>query len=60
LLFLICLFYFLPAGMAWGRKHNNLSSIFMLNLLLGWTVIGWIVAIIWAVSSNRAGSTTAS
>jgi hypothetical protein len=46
--------------MAWGRKHNNLSSIFMLNLLLGWTVIGWIVAIIWAVSSNRAGSTTAS
>jgi hypothetical protein len=40
--------YFLPNFMAGFRKHHNGSAILVLNLFLGWTVLGWIVALIWA------------
>jgi hypothetical protein len=39
--------YFLPAIVA--AKFRNAGAIFVLNLLLGWTLIGWIVALVWAV-----------
>lgn len=47
------LFYFPPTIVAWIRQHPNRVSIFLLNLLLGWTVIGWFVALIWSASSVR-------
>ena len=37
------LFYFLPAIIAFIRRHHNALPIFLLNLLLGWTMIGWVV-----------------
>lgn len=40
--------YFLPSII--GREKRNFAAIFMLNLLLGWTVVGWIVALIWALT----------
>lgn len=40
--------YFLPARIATNRKHRNASAIGMLNLLTGWTVIGWVAALVWA------------
>lgn len=40
--------YFLPSII--GRDKRNFAAIFILNLLLGWTVIGWIVALIWALT----------
>ncbi|GFO81220.1 MAG: hypothetical protein A49_08470 [Methyloceanibacter sp.] len=43
--------YFLPGLLASFRKHRNHNAIFVLNLLLGWTVIGWIVALIWAFTN---------
>ena len=49
--------YFLPTIVA-GRHHNS-GAIFLLNLLLGWTFIGWVIALVWACtkpgphSSNR-------
>lgn len=43
--------YFLPAIIAVMRGHPNKTSIIVLNLLLGWTVIGWVVSIVWAVSA---------
>lgn len=42
--------YFFPWIIAAARKHPNLNSIVILNLLLGWTVIGWVIALIWAAS----------
>jgi hypothetical protein len=27
-------------------------GIFLLNLFLGWTVVGWVVALIWAITSE--------
>jgi len=48
-LFLIILsicFYFIPSFVGWNKRNGG--AIFVLNLLLGWTVIGWIIALIWA------------
>ena len=41
--------YFLPSIVAAARKHPNNTSIFFLNLLLGWSVIGWVGALVWAL-----------
>lgn len=40
--------YFLPYIAARSNKHKNCEAIGALNLLLGWTLIGWICAFIWA------------
>jgi hypothetical protein len=41
--------YFLPSLIAFARRHRNGSAVFMLNLCSGWTIIGWIIALTWAV-----------
>jgi uncharacterized membrane protein len=40
--------YFLPWFVAQARRHHNALAIFMLNLLLGWTFLGWVIAAVWA------------
>ena len=42
------LIYFLPTVVALVRHKRNTVSILLLNLFLGWTLIGWIVALLWA------------
>lgn len=42
--------YFIPAIL--GRKKRQHMSIFLLNLFLGWTFLGWIGALIWALSKD--------
>ena len=42
--------YFLPDWIAQSRGHPNRGSIFVLNLFLGWTFLGWVAALIWANS----------
>ena len=44
--------YFLPGIVAWRRHHHQEGAIQLLNLLLGWTVIGWIIALIWAATAT--------
>lgn len=44
--------YFLPAIIAKRRKHVNAGAILVLDLFLGWTVLGWIGALVWAMTSN--------
>ncbi|HEX3660500.1 MAG TPA: superinfection immunity protein [Acidobacteriaceae bacterium] len=43
--------YFLPSLIAMARRTHNATGIFVLNLLLGWTVIGWVVALLMAIFS---------
>ena len=43
--------YFLPTFIASRREHPNGTGIFLLNLFLGWTFIGWLAALIWSVSA---------
>jgi hypothetical protein len=45
--------YFLPAYLA--RNRSNFTAIFILNLLAGWTFIGWIIALVWALSADPRG-----
>ncbi|MFA5063133.1 MAG: superinfection immunity protein [Candidatus Omnitrophota bacterium] len=49
LVVLIFILYFLPALIAFLRKHKNKLAIFLLNFLLGWTVLGWVASLIWSV-----------
>lgn len=46
------LMYFLPSIIALARSKRDLLAIFLLNLFLGWSVIGWIVALVWAAKSD--------
>jgi len=48
LVVLIFAFYFLPTLIAFLRQHKNKLAIFLLNLLLGWTVLGWVVSLVWS------------
>ena len=41
--------YFLPGLLAQHRRAKNKNYVWLLNLLAGWTIIGWIAAFIWAV-----------
>jgi len=41
--------YFAPSLIAAARRTHNAAGIFMLNLFLGWTGIGWIIALLLAV-----------
>jgi hypothetical protein len=44
--------YFLPVVIALGRQHRNALAIFMLNLFLGWTGLGWIFALVWSCTNQ--------
>lgn len=51
--------YFLPSIVAMCRKHVNFTAIFILNLFLGFTLFGWVFALIWAVynsTTERSGT----
>jgi hypothetical protein len=50
--------YLLPAIIAKCRNHYNRGAIFVLTLLGGWTLIGWVIAMVWAMMrSPRRRST---
>jgi len=44
-------FYFVPTIIAVARKHPSTGSILVINFLLGWICIGWIVALAWSLSA---------
>jgi hypothetical protein len=44
--------YLLPFIVAMKRKHKNRVPIFLVNLLFGWSFIGWGVALVWSFTSN--------
>jgi hypothetical protein len=52
-LFFLILVYFLPTIIAVSRKKKGTATIIILNLFLGWTVVGWVFAFIWACSTGN-------
>lgn len=42
--------YLLPTLVAMQRGHAQSAAIFALNLLLGWTVLGWVAALVWSLT----------
>ena len=41
--------YLLPSLISFLRRNKNWMAVFLLNLFLGWTGIGWVVALVWSV-----------
>lgn len=44
--------YLIPSVIAYRRWHRNFKPIFVLNIFLGWTFLGWLVCLVWSLSSN--------
>ena len=42
--------YFLPTYEAVSNDNPNITSIALINILLGWTLLGWVVALVWAIN----------
>ena len=40
--------YLLPTYEAWKNQHPNLTAIALVNIFLGWSLLGWVVAVVWA------------
>ena len=54
LLFFLCLaVYFLPAVIAHARKRNDTARMLILNAVLGWTIMGWIVLLVWSLRRRK-------
>ena len=51
LLVTLCL-YFLPTIVGFSRRVVNRGSVAVINVFLGWTVIGWVVALAMAVRTR--------
>jgi hypothetical protein len=52
----VLMLYFTPAMIADARGRKDALPITLVNVLLGWTVIGWFAALVWArhpVSDGR-------
>jgi hypothetical protein len=52
LLLISALMYFIPSIVAGIRKVPNIGSVIVINLFLGWTIIGWVVALAMAARSQ--------
>ena len=46
------LLYILPAIIAVKRDHRSKGGIIALNILLGWSVLAWIIALIWSLGDT--------
>lgn len=51
LFLLLVVVYFIPSFVAAGRKNNG--GVIIVNLFLGWTLLGWVLALAWAASLPR-------
>jgi len=48
MLMAIALIYMLPTIVAYGREHPRRQDVAVVNILFGWTLIGWILVFLWA------------
>jgi hypothetical protein len=46
--------YFIPTYVAFKRKCINFNGITLLNIFLGWTFLGWVGSLIWAVIDKKS------
>jgi hypothetical protein len=53
---LLILFYLLPTWLAFDQGHRRRVTISVLNVLLGWTIIGWFGLLLWSMTRSRRDS----
>ncbi len=56
MMLLVCavFIYLIPSVVAFSKGHRNAMAILMLNVLLGWTFLGWVAALVWAMTRDKA------
>jgi hypothetical protein len=60
LIILGVILYWVPSIVAGTRHVRNLGSVIAINLLVGWTLVGWVVALAMALRTvDRAPATPA-
>jgi hypothetical protein len=55
LLILVAIPYFIPSIVAISRGMHNKGSVIVVNVFLGWTLIGWVVALAMACGGKKSG-----
>jgi len=48
---IVLFIYFLPSILGWSKA--NAGAIIALNVLLGWTFLGWVIALVWALTKDK-------
>jgi hypothetical protein len=51
-IFAVLAIYFVPLVVAAARKHRSVGAIAFVNIVLGWSVVGWLWAMIWSLTGN--------
>lgn len=57
-LFFFAPIFFYPSIHAEDKKHINRRAIYLLNLLLGWSFVGWAVALVWSFTEQPSNAGT--
>jgi hypothetical protein len=52
-LLLSFLAYLIPAFIAFLRGHRHRILISVLNVLFGWSLVGWLICLIWACTPRK-------
>lgn len=52
LLIIATILYAIPSIIAYRKAKKNRVAIYALNWLLGWTFIGWVAALVWALMND--------
>jgi membrane protein implicated in regulation of membrane protease activity len=53
---LLLVLYLLPVILAYSLGSSHIKGILTLNVILGWTILGWLAALVWATLSGNGGS----
>jgi hypothetical protein len=48
----VAVLYCLPTILAFTNNNKKRYSIMLLNLFFGWSLVGWAIALIWAVNND--------
>lgn len=46
-------FYFVPTLVGMARNTKRIGGIIVVNIFLGWTLLGWVGAFVWAVIEQK-------
>ena len=53
LIIVVGVVYHVPSVVALVRDHPSKGAIIALNILLGWTLLGWVGALVWSLTGTR-------
>lgn len=51
ILLIVLFVHFLPSYVAFSRFHPARWAILLVNIFFGWTLIGWVITLVWALSA---------